>query len=176
MLFLFNLTQSASFFANRKSLDLEVHAPVRCMFTEVIDAKASSALPRFRRGPGQGVWLSFVSRRAIRDMHPLLRTARPEMNRGCQPGGIVQRAGLDVAVRISGTAGNVIQAGPAVRAEPALHRFHGTGPPSEHLRLTFVIRKCSCGITAAIANAAPDCRWHSVQWQAYTTDGGPEIS
>ena len=107
------------------------------MFTEVIDAKASSALPRFRRGPGQGVWLSFVSRRAIRDMHPLLRTARPEMNRGCEPGGIVQRAGLDVAVRISGTAGNVIQAGPAVRAEPALHRFHRTGPPSEHLRLTF---------------------------------------
>src|SRR5580704_11526872 len=99
-------------------------------------SRNSSALPRFRRGPGQGVWLSFVSRRAIRDMHPLLRTARPEMNRGCEPGGIVQRAGLDVAVRISGTAGNVIQADPAVRAEPALHRFHGTGPPSEHLRLT----------------------------------------
>src|SRR6202011_505743 len=34
-------------------------------------------------------------------------------------------------------ARNMIQASPAVRAEPALHRFHGAGSPSEHLRLPF---------------------------------------
>src|SRR5262245_35209114 len=57
------------------------------------------------------------------------------MNRRHEPRGVVQGALFNVAVRISGTAGNMIQASSAVRAEPAFHCFHGAGSPREHFRL-----------------------------------------
>lgn len=86
-------------------------------------------------GPGQRIRLRFIPRRVVRDPHPCLRAARPKMNGGCKPRRIVQRARLDIAVRVGRAARNMIQPSPTVGAEPAFHRFHRTGPPEEHLRL-----------------------------------------
>ena len=82
--------------------------------------------------PPQTVRLRFIPCRVVRNDHPRLSAPSPEMQRGHQPGRVIQRPGFDVAVRIRGAARHVIQPCPALRAEPALHRFHRTGPPREH--------------------------------------------